>query len=561
MLTAALGLSGCRDDATPGQGGTDDAGDETGPGDDGESGMDDGADDTGTDSGGEEPAIEPPPGGMRRLLSHEYLASVELLLGPEAAAAALPPADGTVGGYDAVAAVELPLAPVAVEDYERSAAAVAEAAAAAPETIAQTVPCVTAGQGDDCYGTLVTDLGRLLWRRTLVDAEIDGLVAFAEQARDWGEGDFIVGVQYVIAAMLQSPNFVYVVEVGEPDPDGGPRRLTGPELATRMSLFLLGRTPDATLLDIADSGELDDPDGLRDVAWQLVDTPEAVAQVDRFYNALLELRDLEDKGKDTELFPVWDEFTAASMREETLRLVRHLVFEEDGDVLDMLDADYTFVDPRLAAIYGIESPGPNWTQTTLPAEQERLGILTHPSFLAAQSYTRRNSPTRRGLFVQTRLLCQPIAPPPPRVNPEPPEPMEGVTFREQLEAQTSADPLCGACHELMDPVGFAFEHFDPLGQRRELDQGLPIDASGSVPGLGEFGGAADLAGLLRDDPRVPQCLVDNLFSHTLGVSETWMYGDGLDALGEMFTADGHRFRGLMVELVSSPLFARVEEPR
>ena len=393
-LAVALGLCSCRDAPTQPADGTDDAGDETGPGDDdGDTGTgDDGADDTGTDGG--EPDFTPPPGGMRRLLSHEYLASVEMLLGPEAAAAALPPTDGTVGGYDAVAAIELPLAPVAVEDYERSAFAVAEAAAGAPQTIAQTVPCVTADQGDDCYATLASDLGRLLWRRPLVEEEVDGLVAFAEQARTWGEGDFMVGVEYLLAAMLQSPNFVYVVEVGEPDPDGGARRLTGPELATRMSLFLLGRTPDATLLDLSDS--FDDPDAVRDVAWQLVSSPEAVTQVDRFFNALLELRDLEDKGKDTELFPVWDEFTAASMREETLRLVRHLVFEDDGDVLDMFDADYTFIDPRMAAIYGVESPGPNWTQTTLPAEQGRAGILTHPSFLASQSYTRRNSPTRRG---------------------------------------------------------------------------------------------------------------------------------------------------------------------
>ncbi|MEM6992005.1 MAG: DUF1592 domain-containing protein [Myxococcota bacterium] len=561
-LLSAIGLvpaSGCSDEPTTAVDATDDGDSSGGDAQDDGTGADETGDDGGDDGGA---AVAPPPGGMRRLLAHEYVSSVSLILGPEAAAAATPPADGSVGGYDAVAALELPVAPTAVEGFEDSAFAVAEAAVGAPEVMAQSVPCVLeAAPGEACFETVARDLGRLLWRRPLTTDEIDGIVALQLDGQAFGDGDFDMGLTYGLLALLQSPNFVYVVEVGELDEQTGRRRLTSDELASRLSFFLLGHTPDAELLAMADSGVLGETDGLRDVAWALLDTPQAAAQVDRFYTALLELRELEDKNKDSELFPLWDEFTARSMREETLRLVQYLVFEQDGDVLDLLDAPYTFVDARMAAIYGVDSPGGGWAMVDLPPELGRAGVLTHPSFLAAQSFTNRNSPTRRGLFIQQRILCQPIDPPPPRVNPELPELMEGLTLREQLTMQTEADPLCGACHDLMDPPGYALEHFDPLGQWRDLDNGQPVDAAASEPILGDFDGAVELAAAVRNDPRVAQCLVDNLFAHTLGVSQTFLYGDGLDALGGTFEGDGHRFQALMVEFVASPLFTDVEAPR
>ena len=341
--------TGCRDDDTTAMSEDTDGAGETGePGDD-----DDDAADGDSDEGED---VEPPPGGLRRLLAHEYVASIEQLLGSEAAAAATPPADPTVGDYDAVAAIELPVAPTAVADHEASARAVAAAAVAAPEVLAQTVPCVVDGpQDESCYASFIRDMGRLLWRRPLEDVEVAALLAIAEQARTWGEGEFSFGIEYALATMLQSPSFVYVVEVGEPD-DGGARRLTPHELATRMSLFLLGRTPDAELLATAERGGLDEPDAIRDVAWSLVDRPRAQAQVDRFFTALLGLRGLADTGKDAERFPIWDEYTAASAHAETLSLIRDLVFEQDADVLEMLDASYTFVDARVATIYGIQPP-------------------------------------------------------------------------------------------------------------------------------------------------------------------------------------------------------------
>ncbi|MEM6991863.1 MAG: DUF1588 domain-containing protein, partial [Myxococcota bacterium] len=166
-----------------------------------------------------------------------------------------------------------------------------------------------------------------------------------------------------------------------------------------------------------------------------------------------------------------------------------------------------------------------------------------------------------GLFVQEKILCDRIDPPPPEVDPELPEVEEGLTLREQLEAKTGVSPMCRGCHERMDPIGLSLEHFDAIGARRELDNGQPIDDASADPVLGEFHGAVELAALLRDDDRVPRCMVDNLFSHTLGVAERWQYSDGLSALNERFATEDHSFAALLVELVASPLFVQVQEPR
>ena len=499
---------------------------------------------------------------MRRLLAHHYVGSVEVLLGPAAALAAEPPSNAGLGAFDQVAATESPLPPSAIDAYEASALAIANAVLDDRDTLAATVPCVADGPFDDaCFAAVAQDFGRLAWRRPLTEDEVDELtdlgsaVAAHEDSAGWDDG-----LRGMLLAMLQAPDFLYVVEVGEPsDDEDAPRTLTEYELASRLSFFLTGHTPTATLLDLADAGGLATEDDVRDVAWDLLSEPAAREQVGLFYTELFRLGDLEDKAKDTDLFPLWDEDTAASMRGEALRMVDDIVFSQ-ADVLALLDTDQTFVDERVAAIYGIEPPDPPWSMVTLPADQDRAGILTTPAFLSATSFTTRNSPTRRGLFVQDRLLCVEIPPPPPDVDANLPEGGDDITLRQRLE-QHMTDPACAACHALVDPVGFAFEGFDALGAARALDNGLPIDSSGDVAGLGTFGGAADLAGLLREDPRVPGCLVDNLFVYALGYSDTAVYADGLLPLHDEFETLEHDFLAVMVELSTSPLFSSVGAPK
>lgn len=567
-LTPVLGALACHGGGAAHADGTDDGGSSTGQPavsdtgvatSSGSTGM---ADDTGT-TGESPPAIDPAPAGLRRLVAHQYVDSIELLLGPEAAAAAAAPSDPSLGGFDAIAAAEATPAPADVEQYERSANQIALAAIQHPDTLTAQVPCLVSVVPEDaCYRSLARDFGRLAWRRPLADEEIDIFANLGTEARAWDDGEFWTGVQYVLVALLQSPRFLYIVELGHDADDGGARQLDGFEMATRLSFFLHDRTPDALLLDRAAAGELDDADGVRAVATELLASERARPTVRRFWGELLMTRGLPSKGKDPALFPQFDAELAASMQEETFRLVDDLVFEQEGDVLDLFDADYTWVDARLADLYGVAAPPPGqWLEAELPASQGRAGLMTHAGVMAMLSHGTLNSPTRRGLFVQEQLLCNDIPPVPPTVNPVLPDVTDPMSLRDRLEQLHTSQNGCGDCHKQMDPLGFAFEHFDPIGAWRAQDNGFPIDASGTVDGVGSFSDARELMALVRDDPRLPRCLVDQVYTEALGFPPTDAQIEALDAVDLSFEQDDHRLQRLMVELAASDVFRRVGEPK
>jgi hypothetical protein len=512
-------------------------------------------------STGEPPEAElvPPPGGVRRLLAHQYVESIRFLLGDAAAEAAAPPDDPNIGNYDAMGTLVSAPAPADVEFYESSSTAIAEATVEDLSTLGGHVPCVVDGPFDaDCYENVARNLGRLAWRRPLNNAELNRLTDIAEMAQEWDEGEFITGVQYMLTAILQSPNFLYIVEIGEAG-EGDYLELNGYEVATRLSFFLSGRTPDGATLDLAADGELDSDEGVRALAETLLDQPQAVAAVERFYGEYLTVRNLPSKSKDPDLFPGFGEDLKAAMLEETMRLVDNVVFDEDDSILTLFDSDTTFINDDLAELYGVDAPG-GWERVTLPNNQQRAGVLTHASWLAMMSHTNVNSPTRRGLFVMEKLLCNEIPLPPPRVNPEPIIPQEGQTLRETL-SQHMTDPGCASCHALMDPIGFAFENYDPTGAYRTLDNGQPIDATGDVAGIGAFDGAGELATLIASDARLPGCMVENVFTQSLGFVPEEGQEPGLHAVTDTFNAEGLRMKRMLVELTSSPIFRQVDQAK
>jgi len=495
---------------------------------------------------------------VRRLLEHQYVDSVGIVFGSAAAAAADPPDDPSIGKFDAMGTLTSVPAPADIELYEGSSAAIADAVVADPSHIAATAPCVVDGPTDEsCYASVASDLGRMAWRRPLTTDEIERLVAVATTAQEWGGGDFAVGLRYQLMAMLQSPYFLYVVEVGQ-EGDDGERQLDGYEMATRLSLMIVGHTPDAELLAAAEAGELDTEAGVRAMATQLLDRPESTAVVRNFFGEYLHVRDLPTKGKATELFPLWSQQLAVGMVEETMRVVDD-VFEGNDSVLELLTADYTWVNDDLAALYGVEATG-EWHTVTLPGDQNRMGVLTQAAWLSQESHPNVNSPTRRGLFVAEQMLCQEVPLPPPRANPQPVVPDPGVTLREAL-SQHVEDPACYACHQFMDPIGFAFENYDPIGGYRTTDNGFPVDATGAVDGLGDFANAAELSGLLAADPRVPRCLVNKVYTQGLGWVPEVEQVPALDAVNLAYGDGGHTMRRLMIELVASPIFRTVGQAK
>jgi hypothetical protein len=514
-------------------------------------------------AGGSEPEpITPAPGGARRIIARQYVESVRTLLGDAAAAAASAPADQQLLGLETIAASTLATPPAYIESYETSARDVALAAVADPATVAKLRPCSPVGADDPaCMRKVVEAFAPLAWRRPLTEEETVRLTA-AGSAGALAFGSFEAGMRNVLSAVLQSPYFLYIIELGEPDPDNpAVRRLTPSELVTRMSFFLVNSTPSQALLDAAALGALDDEAGIRAVAAQLVAQPEARTALDAFYDEVYQLRNLATVPKSAELFPEFTPTARAAMRLETLLLISDVVWQRDADAREILNANYTFVNDELAAIYGFPAVGTSGlVKVTPPADQQRAGFLTQGSFLARASHAESTSATRRGAFVQDSLLCSPIPPPPPGVNPDFVDDGVPKTAKQKLE-QHQTDESCASCHTLMDPIGFALEPFDAVGRHRTTDLGMPIDATGDVVGLGAFNGPAELAALVHDDPRSGTCMMTKLYRHSIGHYEETGEMAAVDDLATKFAASGYSIKSLLVELCASPAFRLVSDPK
>lgn len=499
--------------------------------------------------------FEPPAPTMRRLLVRQYVHSIVDLLGPAAGEAAVPPADQPLNGFDSVGASQLNVGDAAVVDYEKSARAAATAAVTSNQKIGDYLTCTPTGPTDEaCLETFVRSFGRLAFRRPITGEEVDDLVNVGMAASE-AYGSFDSAVEYVIATTLQSPSFVYQIEMGE-EADGV-RQLTGLEMATRLSFFLLDTTPSGELLDRAEAGDLDSTEGIRLVAEELVERPEARGTVTAMYDEILGLRDLWTVAKSTELYPEFSPSLAASMREETLRLVENIVWDKDADFSELFTADYTFVNAELAALYGVEAPPDGeWAEVPTPEGQPRAGFFGQASFLSTQAHIELTSPTLRGKFVRERLLCQSINPPPNDVVTEFPDDTGLKTMRQRLQVHQE-NASCAACHSLTDPIGLSFENFDAIGRYRTMENDVTIDASGTFDEGQTFADGGELAAILTSDPAFVECTVRNVYRSALGRIE----GNGEDIVVEdliqRFDENGRSMRGLLVELAASEAFRYV----
>lgn len=498
--------------------------------------------------------FEPAAPHMRRLLVRQYLGSIEALLGPAARAAAEAPADQPLNGFDAIGASQLAVGDAAVIDYEKSARAVAAAAVADKARIAEYLACAPTGPDDAaCLDAFVRDVGRLLYRRALSDDEAAAVVAVGLAAGE-AYGSFDSALEYALGTMLESPNFLYQIELGEPIPGSTTRELTGGELASRLSFFLLDATPSRTLLDAAEAGELDTPEGVRAYAADLIQDEGARGAVRALWSEVLGVRDMETVVKSPAEFPAYSPEIAALMREETLRLVEEAAFDGSFDVL--LTADHTWVNPTLAAFYGYPAPASgDWERTAYPADQPRAGLFGQGGFLASYAHVALTSPTLRGKFVRERLLCQAINPPPNNVNTTFPLNPDAKTMRDKLTLH--AVPGCKECHQLTDPIGLGFENFDAVGQYRASENGETIDASGELDAAGHFADGAELAALVAAQSGFADCAVRNVYRSALGHLESDGEDPVIEELVASFDAGGRRLPDLFVDLVASDAFRYV----
>jgi mono/diheme cytochrome c family protein len=366
-----------------------------------------------------------------------------------------------------------------------------------------------------CARTILTTLAHRAFRRPVTGADIQPLLAFYEKGR--ANTDFESGIQAAIEAMLVSPEFLFRIERdAAPSGAGAARLISDVELASRLSFFLWSTIPDAELLDLAEHGKLRDAATLERQVRRMLDDPRADALVSNFAGQWLQLRNVDTVKPDPVIFP-FDEALRHAFVTETSLFVSS-IFREDRGLLDLLSADYTFVNQRLAEHYGIPRVyGSQFRRVTL-TDPNRFGLLGQGSVLTVTSYPNRTSVVQRGKWILEALLGTPPPPPPPEI-PELKAVANGkaLSMREQMQAHRS-NAVCAACHARMDPIGFALENYDGVGRWRTQDAGKPIDASGTLPDGTAFQGPAGLRDLLltkyRDD--FLRTATEKLLTYALG---------------------------------------------
>lgn len=502
----------------------------------------------------------PMPAAARRLTDARYRASVASLLDLEYAGDL--PLDYDLHGYVTVGAAGVTVSPYDLEIYEAAAWSLAQAAVPSADARDLRMGCAVVAPPADadrsldlgCIDRFVTDLLERGFRRPPTAEEVDTLRDLYVEVAELASPD--LATQAVIASVLLSPHFLYIVEVGATDPDVPDERvLTEWELASRLSYFLTDAPPDAELRSAI--GTLHDPEVRSAHAARLLATEAGRAASTRFFVETLDLDRLDAVDKDAELYPTDSPSLRSAMVGELTALWQQLALEEDADLRLLLTSEAARVTPELAALYGIDDVASD-TWVTLPADQARGGLLGRAGFSALQSTATRTSPTFRGKFVRMRLLCEDVPPPPEDVIPS----LDGAsgegTLREQLE-QHMNDPACLPCHQMMDPLGFGLEHLDALGRWRDTDGSAPVDASGDLDGV-PFTDARGLGAAVAADPRFGSCLARQLHRHAVGGLEGERQEAEVADLGAALQAGGHRLSTLVAAIVASDGFARVAAP-
>lgn len=557
VTVCALGAVGCEADpneSAPDVTSTPDAGADVAA----EIGGADAVEDAGPPTPAEELEYPAGPPATPRLTAAQYENAIHDLFGPEIIVPRNIEPDLEQAGLRQIGAASTTISPRGVERYEDAAYEIA--AQYVDDGFAEAFACTPAGARDDaCAEPFLRELAQRAWRRRLTDDEVDVLVGLAGDSAEV-LGDFFEGLEFGVAAILQSPFFLFRIELGEADPEvEGARRYSDWEIASRLSFLLWNTLPDDELIAAAEAGELTSDEGLAAQLDRMLEDPRARDGVAAFFEELYRLYELDHLTKDPTVFPEMAPDLGPAARQETLLGLEHLIFELDGDMRDLLTSRRTFLDRRLAALYDVRAPSRDgFAETELPDDQIRRGLLGQASILALNAHATATSATIRGKFIRETLLCGVIPPPPSGVDTSIPEPTEEArTLRERVAIHLE-DDFCAGCHSLMDPLGLALENFDGIGVYRDLENGVPVDASGSLDGE-DFTDFEEFVDLMAADPRYTSCFVQKLNRYSNSVVETPDQRRALEAIHDLFEYDGFRFQALLRHYVMSPAFRQVGE--
>ena len=414
-----------------------------------------------------------------------------------------------------------------------------------------------------CATEILNSIARRAFRRPVTDGEVGALLRFFDEGR--AAGSFEAGIQFALERILVDPDFLLRVYRDPIDLDRGTvYALSDLELASRLSFFLWSSIPDEPLLQLAEEGRLSDPAVLEQQVRRMLTDPRATAAiVEDFAAQWLNLRRVGEVVVDPVQYPHYDESLLNAFEEEVIRFVASTL-TEDRSVHDLLDADYTFVNERLARHYGLPGIyGNRFRRVTFPNTDQRGGLLAAGALLATTSYPDRTSPVLRGKWLVDNIFGLPVPAPPAGVNTDLEEtPGEApATIRERL-ARHRQSPTCASCHAVIDPLGFALENFDVIGGWRDVDeQGRPIDSIGTTTGGVELDGLAGLRALLLDDPeQFPRTLTEKLLAYALGRRLEYFDRPAVRQIVREAAASEYRWSAIIAGIVRSPQFTMRAAP-
>lgn len=441
--------------------------------------------------------------------------------------------------------------------YQVSIAGPFEARGAGDTPSRQKILICEPESGEDelaCATKILSNLMRQAYRKPIDDFDLLQPMTLFREARE--TGTFEEGIEMALSSILINPQFLFRIERDRPGVEpGSAYDISDMELASRLSFFLWSSIPDEELLELAERGELSKPDVLEQQTRRMLKDERARALVDNFAGQWLYLRNLDATTPDLRLYPDFDDNLRQAFRMET-ELFFESILREDLSVLDLLGADYTYLNERLAKHYGIPHVyGSRFRRVPLDQESKRGGLLRHGSILTVTSYATRTSPVIRGKWVLENLLGTPPPPPPANVPALKDNTVSAkLPVRERL-AQHRADPACASCHNLIDPIGFALENFDAVGRWREVEEGRPVDAVGGLPDGREFTGVDGLEQGLIDRPEIfVGTMVEKLLTYATGRGYEHFDGPATRKIVDDAQADNFRFSSLIVGVVKSTPF-------
>jgi hypothetical protein len=504
---------------------------------------------------------------VRRLTHGQYNHTVRDLLGEQSQPASGFPTEDFVNGFKNQVEAQ-GVSPLQAEAYGKAAERLARAAFRGGDQHGL-IPRQPGSPTDAAsVDEFVRGFGLRAFRRPLMDGEVrrySGL--FLEEAGR--TRDFQEGASMVIEVMLQSPHFLFRVERGADGPNAQF------EVASRLSYFLWDTMPDDELLRAAGEGKLATAGRIEATVRRMLEDPRARVAMEEFLAQWMRFDRVLEATRDRRRFREFNAEVAAAMVEETRRLFNHLVWD-DRDFMEFFTADYTFVNPDLARLYGLPAPPEEFAKVAYPADSGRSGVLGHGSFLVLTSKPAETSPTARGLFVRNQFLAQEIPPPPAGVNTVLPNITEAtpMTNRQRLAIHLNSES-CAGCHRLIDPIGLSFEQYNAIGAfqekmvlqfpadrsdeasgRRPKIKELDVDPSGYIQGMEDsaFSTPRELGRLLARSGTCQRAIVKQLFRYAFGRQETVSDQPVIDALVARFRDSGFRFRELVVALATSELF-------